>query len=74
MLAGRVFEAFTLNPFFATATPVAFLVVLIGAAVGPRRIPDVLARWPSVVWVRFGYITFAAFLVNWIYVLHAFSG
>lgn len=74
MLVGRVFEAFRLNPFFATAMAAALLIVLAGAAVGPKRIPDVLARWPSEAWVRFGYATVAALLVNWIYVLNAFSG
>ncbi len=69
LLEGRIVDAFLLNPLCAMLVPVSLIAVTIVAILGPGKFGDKLARLSADAWVRFGYVTFAAMLFNWIYLL-----
>jgi len=69
LLRGHVLDAFLLNPFYFLLVPLSLAIVSAAALMGPRTFLRRLERWSADTWVRFGYVTFAALLLNWIYLL-----
>jgi len=70
LLQGKVLDAFLLNPFFFVLAPVSLAIVSAAALIGPSAFLQRLERWSPDTWLRIAYVTAAAMLLNWIYLLN----